>query len=345
MSTPTELTPTDVRPPVLADAENPPGGITPEIEARFLEQDHRPVRIWHNWWLSRDYPAGDPRKEAAVKAVFWWIFSPATVAVAGAGFTAVASLGVLVWQTTLLREQNAFFKEQNQAIHTQIEFQSSQDMRQRRTMIFAALYERDEGVNEVGAKANSRTRTEALLEFVPMERKLQSTQKEGKVSLEGAFLDQVQVVSADFSNVSFAISRLRNTSFQAVNFSGCDFRAATFENTNFPYCDLRQADFEGCNLNGARLGVTDLRDANLSSADLKGILLLGSDLRGARLHFIKNWDKIETIKLANIAGVVGAPDGFREWALEKGAVEELDDARFNSLIQRLIGSGAASNTW
>jgi hypothetical protein len=44
------------------------------------------------------------------------------------------------------------------------------------------------------------------------------------------------------------------------------------------------------------------------------------DLRRGDLHNIK-WRQIKSIKHANIWGISNAPTGFREWALEHGAVE------------------------
>nr|VFK05341.1 MAG: hypothetical protein BECKH772B_GA0070898_105711 [Candidatus Kentron sp. H]VFK05922.1 MAG: hypothetical protein BECKH772A_GA0070896_106001 [Candidatus Kentron sp. H]VFK09325.1 MAG: hypothetical protein BECKH772C_GA0070978_105971 [Candidatus Kentron sp. H] len=36
---------------------------------------------------------------------------------------------------------------------------------------------------------------------------------------------------------------------------------------------------------------------------------------------IRNWQAIAFIRDANILGIEGAPEGFRAWALENGAVE------------------------
>jgi hypothetical protein len=46
-------------------------------------------------------------------------------------------------------------------------------------------------------------------------------------------------------------------------------------------------------------------------------------LRNANLEGIV-WQHIATIKSANIGGVKNAPDGFREWALKNGAIENPD---------------------
>nr|VFJ95213.1 MAG: Pentapeptide repeat-containing protein [Candidatus Kentron sp. H]VFJ95855.1 MAG: Pentapeptide repeat-containing protein [Candidatus Kentron sp. H]VFK02049.1 MAG: Pentapeptide repeat-containing protein [Candidatus Kentron sp. H] len=64
-----------------------------------------------------------------------------------------------------------------------------------------------------------------------------------------------------------------------------------------------------------------LAGVNLKFANLSGAELTGADLSGARLGEIENWKATVSIRKANILGIKNAPEGFREWALEKGAVE------------------------
>jgi uncharacterized protein YjbI with pentapeptide repeats len=66
----------------------------------------------------------------------------------------------------------------------------------------------------------------------------------------------------------------------------------------------------GSNLAGVKLDGADLTSADLRNANLEGIV----------------WQHIATIKSANIGGVKNAPDGFREWALKNGAIENPDAA-------------------
>jgi uncharacterized protein YjbI with pentapeptide repeats len=63
--------------------------------------------------------------------------------------------------------------------------------------------------------------------------------------------------------------------------------------------------------------------SNLAEAKLDGADLTSADLRNANLDAIA-WQHIAAIKSANIAGVKNAPDGFREWALKNGAIENPD---------------------
>ena len=65
---------------------------------------------------------------------------------------------------------------------------------------------------------------------------------------------------------------------------------------------------------------TDLVGSDLAGADLSEADLTGADLRSANLPAVK-WEAIKSVKSANIAGVKAAPEGFIQWALQHGAVE------------------------
>jgi hypothetical protein len=118
-------------PPEVPEAD-PPGEITevkrdvqmaltPELEARFIEQEHRIVRVVQNYFDRKRWPPDDPRRVAARNAVIWRVLTPGTAAVAAGGLVAIATLVVLVWQTRLIAEQNEFFRDQNQKLQVQID--------------------------------------------------------------------------------------------------------------------------------------------------------------------------------------------------------------------------------
>jgi len=85
--------------------------------------------------------------------------------------------------------------------------------------------------------------------------------------------------------------------------------------------DLSGIDLSGARLLGANLSRARLRDANLSGAGL-----WRANLSGAWLRDIRNWREIKSIKDANLLGIEDAPEGFRGWALENGAVEMKKEA-------------------
>ena len=56
-----------------------------EIEARLIEQDHRPWHVVSTFLRARrEWEDGDPRRDAAVKAIVWRLFfSPLAIGAAG----------------------------------------------------------------------------------------------------------------------------------------------------------------------------------------------------------------------------------------------------------------------
>jgi hypothetical protein len=69
-------------------------------------------------------------------------------------------------------------------------------------------------------------------------------------------------------------------------------------------------------LDGARL-----EKARLDGAELRKDLLSTADLRDADLHGAQGWESITSLTYTNIQGVRNPPTGFREWALERGAID------------------------
>jgi hypothetical protein len=61
--------------------------------------------------------------------------------------------------------------------------------------------------------------------------------------------------------------------------------------------------------------------ADLCGADLTEASLLDADLTNANLRGA-HWERIASMKNANIFGVNHAPQGFVEWAMKHGALEQ-----------------------
>lgn len=104
--------------------------------------------------------------------------------------------------------------------------------------------------------------------------------------------------------VSMAGINLNQANLRGANLSGADLEGAT----------LREADLAGANLGRTNLRGGDLRGTNLREAYLRGTNLSGANLEGAYLEG-------SNLNGANIFGLKNTPSGFREWALENGAVE------------------------
>jgi hypothetical protein len=138
--------------------------------------------------------------------------------------------------------------------------------------------------------------------------------------------DRVPLVGVDVSGAYLQNIRLEKAKLVRANFTAADARMADFRGADFSDATLRGANFRGGNFSSANLQRVDLQDADLvggdlSGADLSGASLANADLRNTNLANIR-WSDTVNIKAANIAGVRNAPDGFRAWALRKGAVEQ-----------------------
>lgn len=326
--------------PETADPAVPKNGITPEIEARFLEQDHRSVRIWHNWWLSRSLPAGDPRKSAALKAIFWWFFSPGKAAIAGAGLTAVASIVILFWQTKLIREQNDYFRDQNEKLQQQLEIQIGQEIHHRRNLALSLLYKGGDSGDLAAGPVPPKLKEEALLEFLSLEAELRKPNYYNKhirgsydliegdhdkysirASLEDAQLSGIKISNRGLYSINFRNVKLRGASFTRVSFTRSQFVGADCEGISFYGCDLRFVFLSKCLFRGGTFGSCGLSFSDFTEADLEGVEFLNCELCDANLQDVKNWQKIKSIKGTNIFGARNMPQGFKEWALSNGAVE------------------------
>jgi uncharacterized protein YjbI with pentapeptide repeats len=87
-------------------------------------------------------------------------------------------------------------------------------------------------------------------------------------------------------------------------------------------------------LSGADLKDSDLAEADLTRANVQGVNFDNADLRGANLAGFVNWDRIRSIKLANIEGIRNPPDGFIRFAQEHGAVALVSTEQWNDLIRQ-----------
>tara|TARA_R110002111_G_scaffold247140_5_gene310192 strand:- start:2710 stop:3804 length:1095 start_codon:yes stop_codon:yes gene_type:complete len=117
-------------------------------------------------------------------------------------------------------------------------------------------------------KADLRSRQEAVLEFIKLER------DSGKIiDLSGAFLN----------NLDLSKSRLIKHDLEGA-LQGVDFGAARMAGANFTDTNLQGAIFRGGNLESARFFSSNLTDSDLQATNLEGVIFHESRLSGARLH-------------------------------------------------------------
>jgi len=137
--------------------------------------------------------------------------------------------------------------------------------------------------------------------------------------------DKVPLTGLDVSEAFLQGLRLEKATLIRANFHNADVRNGALMRSNLADATLaganfRNADLHGSSLRGADLSDTDLEGANLEGADLSGSSLENADLRGARLREMR-WEKISSVKMANLAGVKEAPKDFVAWAIQRGAVQ------------------------
>lgn len=137
--------------------------------------------------------------------------------------------------------------------------------------------------------------------------------------------DRVPLVGVDASSAFLQGVRLEHANLLRADFNSADLRGSILRSADLAYADLHSANFRGSNLqqgnlSDANMADTDLVDSDLTGAKLDGTDLTSADLRNANLQSVA-WQHIAAIKSANIAGVINPPPGFRDWALQNGAIE------------------------
>lgn len=171
-------------------------------------------------------------------------------------------------------------------------------------------------INTAQGKGGSGGRTDALHELnedhVPLV----------GVDVSDAFLQKVDLKNAD----------LRRSDFRSADLKGAELVGASLEQAELGSANLREINLTKANLTNARVVDADLTDAELSGALLHGLTLDRTDLRGANLAGVREWDAMKSVTLANIHGVRNAPDGFVAWALQHGAVDTESDKTWEQQI-------------
>ncbi|HUL75683.1 MAG TPA: pentapeptide repeat-containing protein [Vicinamibacteria bacterium] len=180
------------------------------------------------------------------------------------------------------------------------------------------------------------------------------------VDLTDARLDHFILANSSLQHGNLGGARLEHSDLANASLEHADLGAAHLEEAKLEDASLRCADLRGtvltsiraarANLGGARLEETtllagaDLTGADLSrslfnGADVSGVSLDDADLRGASLDRIRGWERIRSMKRANIYGVKNAPPGFESWAkLKMEAVALESDAEWFKLRDQPPGS-------
>jgi Pentapeptide repeats (8 copies) len=146
--------------------------------------------------------------------------------------------------------------------------------------------------------------------------------------------DEVPLVAVDVSGAFLQGISLKHGRLRRSNFSTADVRNSDFHSAELTDADLGSANFRGSNmreaqLQGAKLDDADFFGADLTGADLSDASIADTDLRNADLNGIV-WQRIRSIRGANVFGVKNAPPGFVKWATQQGAVQFESDSQWTA---------------
>jgi hypothetical protein len=138
---------------------------------------------------------------------------------------------------------------------------------------------------------------------------------------DGVALIGVDVDKAFLQNISLEKAELRRATFREADLRNAHLRRAGLQDADLTSANLRDADVRDADLSGANLTDTDLTGADFSGSNLHGVIFDKADLRDVKLAACRNWNQIQSIRLANVQDVRNPPPGFVQWALEHGAVQ------------------------
>ncbi|RNC81392.1 MAG: pentapeptide repeat-containing protein [Phycisphaera sp.] len=227
-----------------------------DIEARFVEQEHRIVHVVVNFlrYRSRDIP--QPLRRAAAVAVGHTLFR--IFIFPGGASVGLFGIILVLFQVQVAQNENKL-----------IEIQNAIAKDSRRLHLVGMLY--PSGASDV--ETNPRTRTYALLEYIRRER-----------------ADGVPVVDlryADLRGVDLRDFDLRNIDLTGADLSGCYFERVDMEGVSLRDANLIDSVFNECNLKEAELGLAIVASASFPypPVDEDDLIGMGGSL-GYRSVFI-----------------------------------------------------------
>jgi len=133
-----------------------------------------------------------------------------------------------------------------------------------------------------------------------------SGQNMERSNFENSYILDPKIIDCGFIDANFDNAEIVDAFIMA-----CSFQRASFVNAIFNGdCCLDNSSFEEAYCKGIEI-----------NSSLSGTDFTATDLRGSNLSNISSWKEIKSIRFANIYGIINAPKGFLEWALQNGAVQ------------------------
>lgn len=239
-------------------------GIRFSVGANLHDSIYALVRAWRN---EGRLPERELTNVVAAVLMRWSRIG--TFTILGA-IVAIASVGVLIWQNYLIREQNA---QQAQIFNTS-----------RRAELIATIYNRREceaeNIEDCPPLASKRARVEAAIAFIGLER---AENPDSQPNLKEIDLSHANLFLVDFEDVMLEDANLQGAVLYRANLQGAFLWRANLQNAILSGADLDGANLMETNLQDAYLG-NNLRGVDLMDANLQGASLGGADLTGSYLH-------------------------------------------------------------
>lgn len=276
------------------------------IEAKLLEQEHRPTHLVLNYFnRKKNYPdEDDPRRKAVQRAIIWRLFfSPAMLAVGGSATIGIISLLILNKQNSIIEQQTSILQEQNKKMEIQANLE---DANRRNNLVFLMDNVLNRVYDELKDSMNIDSslskpllaRIQALGQgFKPykfIDYSLKDSLKKDSLGLTKLYSPErgqlllslvnsgigKKTISHIYENISFDRAFL-----ESANLSGADLSEVILTSANLKFADLSDV-----NLKKAYLDYSEFTKTNLTKADLAGAYLEDAQLKNAFMNEAKLTD-------------------------------------------------------
>ncbi|WP_196387773.1 pentapeptide repeat-containing protein [Vibrio cidicii] len=288
-----------------------------ELESKLIEQEHRLFNVLMNMYQTNSYEPSDPRKIASRKALFYKLIFGTARTTAFGGIVAFGTLYFSGLQTNALFEQNNLIKQE--LLETQRQAKEafwSQGLK-RKTELVNILYTTN---NDQLPMYSPRLRSESVVEYIYQ----QSIMAE--VSYKN-FLESGNV-SNDAAMYKFGVN-LDSALLSSIQVNQIDFRKSVLVDANASNAIITYSSFKGVKLDRSNFSNSKLLGSDFSQASMFAMDLTGADLSGIK------WDKDTVITYANIHDVKNAPEGFYDWAIDNGALDEPNKEVWHKKVDQL----------
>lgn len=276
-----------------------------ELEAKLLEQEHRPWHLFKNYKSKNKYKENDLRRKSINKATFYNIlfFLIKTSVIISPLIVSGYSLYFMFRQTELFESQNNLFESQNGLFNSQnlnLEKQTQLIEASRRSSYMFIMGEVLSDINrELEDKSNkNKTLSDGLVARIitlsramkpyrylendtlikspisPERGQLLITLHESNINKE--FLSERIISKSDFSYADLSNSNLNNCIFNNINLTHANLFRATlinsqminskFTNANLEYVNFRDSNLSKSNFAKARMERTNFENANLKNS-------------------------------------------------------------------------------